>query len=228
MFKKKKKIDELIFDTDLIGCIGKLPIHREFIKHRVTLPEIANLDQWYQNAYHHVSRQYGNEFKNIFSQMPLHHFVYTSPERLPMIGTVIASHDQSERAYPFVIFRLLEHPFADEFWSLIPMTYQKFFSMTQEVCNISVSNYSLPDLYKKTNELNQTLTKISRRDVLEMALTPLQKMTLNDFKQMLQTIQPNINFEFFVLTLFQQLQVFKTRVLQNEFVGLRLPIMSGN
>ena len=124
MFGFKRKKREIIYDYDLVGCIGKLPLHAEFIKHHVEIADIAQLDQWYQVAYHQLSRHYGQDLKKIFQSMPAHHFIYMN-YKLPMIGTLISSSDQSGRVYPFVLFRILENPLAQELKFIISSMYQE-------------------------------------------------------------------------------------------------------
>ncbi|MCK4609379.1 MAG: type VI secretion system-associated protein TagF, partial [Gammaproteobacteria bacterium] len=123
LFKRRPK-DELICADDLVGCLGKLPMHREFIKHGVVQPELASLDHWYQSAYHQLHQHYGVETKTLFSQMPLHNYLYlTSKNPKPMLGAIMASSDQSGRIYPFVIFRMATNPLAGELFSAIPIMY---------------------------------------------------------------------------------------------------------
>lgn len=226
MFGKKRKTDLICCANDLVGGIGKLPLHTEFIKHRIVQAEIAQLDQWYQNAYHQLMRQYGNDMKAMFLRMPLQHFIYTAPAgKFPLIGTSIASQDQSGRAYPFVLFRLIEHPVAHEFQSLVPTLYHEYFLANEALCSSDWRNYTLPDLYDRINRLNQLTTSLSRRSALEISLEGLKTITLADFWQELIGNYPELQPTSFVNAILRLLALIKDTNLAGN--GIRLPIMSG-
>ncbi len=182
MFSKRPKIVEHIYANDLVGCIGKVPIHREFVKHRVTSAEIANLDQWYQSAFHAANRELNGDFKKLFSCMPSYSFIYTSPAtQQPLIGSIYPSHDLSGRCYPCVFFRSIENPVAHEFQVLIPVLYQDYYSSVDEAFNVAKSDIDLPDFFEKVNRLNQTVSMLSRKQALQMAIDALHEMKVKDF-----------------------------------------------
>lgn len=228
MFGIKRKDQELIYANDQVGCMGKLPIHLEFIKHGITHAEIANLDQWYQSAYHHLSRQYGNaEVKNLFAQMPRYHFIYTAPRnRLPMAGTLISSQDQSGRIYPFVVFRLLENPVAQEFQSIIPLLYQEYYTATKNLCGLSWENYTLPLLFTEINTFNQTAAAISRRGALETTVQTLKSLKLGDYWHGLIQHHPALSLPAFVTASLHAISGLKTRISTTQPGGLRIPIIN--
>jgi type VI secretion system protein ImpM len=218
LFKKEKR-DNLIYANDLVGCIGKLPVHNEFIKHGVIHPELARLDQWYQSAYHIVSQRYGNKAKTIFSQMPIYNYIYNN---LPMIGTVTASHDQSGRVYPLVLFRILEHPLAHEFKTALPIMYQDYFTKACALSSSSWENQCLPDVFSEINSLNKTVTKISRRELLEVTVNLLKDFTLQDFYQNLAQQYPDLVLDKFIQAIFDAINVIK-----RVPIGIRFPLPTG-
>ncbi|KPJ67632.1 MAG: hypothetical protein AMJ43_03010 [Coxiella sp. DG_40] len=226
LFKKKQK-KGLIYANDLVGCIGKLPVHKEFIKHYVTRPELAHLDQWYQSAFHTLRQNYGNETKIIFPQMPLHNYIYYITNSQPMIGTVIPSHDQSGRIYPYTVFRILENPLAQEFTSAIPEMYADFFNDTTTLCNSCWENKLLPDVFSQIDRLNKTATHILRRDILEITVTSLNKLTLNNYWQNISQQYSDLYLEPFIQAIFNALNIVRETKKKNPW-GLRLPLATGN
>lgn len=218
MFNKKQPAKTQIYNNDHVGCIGKLPFHREFIKQGITLPEIAALDQWYQSSYHHLTRRYGAGMKSIFSTMPLHHFIYTAqPGEKPMIGSLLASHDQIERVYPFLLFRLLENPLAHELQNMLPMLYQDYFNQTEKLCASNWSEYSLPLLFQNVSALSRTVTAFTRRDALENTVQALKNITLSNFIA---------NKKIIVAAIFALKKTKNNH--QNSLVnGIRFPLMCG-
>jgi len=218
LFKKQKK-DNLIYANDLVGCVGKLPVHNEFIKHGVIRPELARLDQWYQSAYHILSQKYGNKTKTIFPQMPLHNYIYSNQ---PMIGVVAASHDQSGRVYPLVLFRILEHPLAQEFKNAIPIMYQEYFTAARLLCCSSWKNRCLPDVFSEVNSLNKTVSKISRREILETTVNLLNRFTLQDFYQNIAQQYADLSLDKFIQAIFDTVNIIKKAP-----IGIRFPLPTG-
>ncbi len=226
LFNKKHKKD-LIYADDLVGCIGKLPVHKEFIKHYVTRPELAHLDQWYQSAFHILRHNYGNEIKTIFSQMPLYNYIYYINNNQPMIGAVIPSHDQSGRIYPYVLFRILENPLAQVFTSAIPVMYADYFNAVTTICNSCWENKLLPDVFSQIDRLNKTATHILRREILETTVTSLNKLTLNNFWQNILQQYSNLQLETFIHAIFNIVNIVRETKKKNPWV-LRLPLATGN
>lgn len=226
LFKKKFKKD-LIYANDLVGCIGKLPVHKEFIKHYVTRPELAHLDQWYQSAFHGLRHNYGNETKIIFAQMPLHNYIYYINNSHTMIGAVIPSRDQSGRIYPYIVFRILENPLAQEFTSTIPVMYADYFNAVTTICNSCWENKSLPDVFTQIDRLNKTTTHILRRDILETTVTSLSKITLNIYWQNILQQYSDIHLETFIQAIFNVLNIVHETKKKNPW-ALRLPLATGN
>lgn len=181
LFSRKPKVVEHVYANDLVGCIGKVPIHREFIKHRVVSAEVANLDQWYQSAFNLASRELNGEFKRQFVKMPRYSFIYTSPaSQQPLIGSIYPSADLSGRCYPCVFFRSIENPVAHEFQMLMPVLYQDYFSATDELFKSAQSNIELPELFQSVNHLNQTVTSLARKQALQVAIDALHDVRIRD------------------------------------------------
>lgn len=228
MFNKKIISSEIICANDFIGCLGKLPIHTEFIKHRIILPEIANLDRWYQNAYSHLMRRFGDNLKQVFTQWPLYHFIYFTPTQLHLIGTLLASADKSGRAYPFVIFRFIEHPLAKELPLLIPISYENFFSTTKAICQRSCQNYSLPQLFIDIDSLSQVDAKILRLNILEQAVEGLKRISLAEFWDLVNKKGSKQDLSAFVNTLLVELFQLKNKLALGKIRVLSLPLIEGN
>ena len=169
------------YNNDPVGCLGKLPIHNEFIKHGINLPELAHLDQWYQSAHRILSQNYGRDVKQLFLQMPHYHYVYYTNNNInPIIGNVMPSQDLSGRIYPYVVFRILENPLAREFFSTIPIMYADYFAAVYDICLPPWDNKLLPNIFTQINVLNKTANLISRRTTLETCIDLLKKFPYPD------------------------------------------------
>src|SRR3990167_9496179 len=226
LYKKKNKIKS--YPNDLVGCIGKLPIYTEFIRYHLLLPELMNLDHWYQNAYRSFVSYYKKESNKIFKNMASHHFLYTATKNcFPMIGTLFASHDMSNRNYPFIIFRLIENPVAREFQSLIPMFYEDFFKNSSHFLSKSLTIHGLSKIFLEINKLKEYNTYISRRIGLEIVLQKLKQVTLSQYWKNLLPYNSEISFGRLAQTALSVMLKIKKCLRTSSCIGLRLPLSGG-
>lgn len=224
IWKIKKTWQNIIYANDLVGCFGKLSVHSEFIKYNILTSEIAALDQWYQSAYHYANRHYGDEFKNYFQQMPLYHSIVIAPNRLPLLSSITPSCDQNGRLYPLVIFRLLENPLAQEFSLLIPLLYADYFSAVENIFQMTKQKLALSKLFSSINNLKQSVTEFSRHAALELAVSALKSLTLDDLQLSLLEIFPNFLNGNFIESLSKYLKSLKSKILASQNVVIQLPI----
>jgi len=57
----------------LIGCVGKLPLHAEFIKHNLKVREVVALDNWIQEGVTLLNRLHGESWKEVFGPADAQH-----------------------------------------------------------------------------------------------------------------------------------------------------------
>lgn len=224
---KKNKMQEVICANDLVGCFGKLPLHHEFIKHRVLLSELVHLDRWYQTAYYHLTRTYNGDLKTMFLRMPLQHFIYFTPTQLPLLGTLLPSSDKSGRAYPFVTFRLVEHPLAREFPWLIPASFAPYFQAAENLCKTPWQTQLLSTLFADIDGLKQAAAKISRHDILEKTVAELKQYSFSEFWQQLTALHSGLAIASFIGTVLTEFSQLTKRIKQGQVTGLRLPLLDG-
>ena len=223
--KKQKNIEAPIFANDLVGAIGKMPVHLEFIKYRVTRAEIARLDQWYQTAFHELKRNLGDATERTFKHMPNYHFMsFATEQHEPILGTLIPGVDQSGRVYPFVMFRFIANPVAKEFQATIPVLYQHFFQAADKITTADWQGKSLAQLFQEINALNQVDTQIPRRKALEMAIDALQKVSFGQFWRLIASHYPTLSRARFLQTALTELVQIKRRLADDKAWGLSFPI----
>ncbi len=227
LFKSKKKAPK--YDYDLVGCIGKLPQHKEFIKYRTVLPELARLDQWYQAAYNLLSTKFGKDLKTtILPQMPIcNYFYYSTSNMLPMAGTIIPSQDQSGRVYPCTIFRMLEHPLAREFNSAIPITYAEFFTALETLQDQILNVPTLTDVFTKIDHLNQTSIAPVRYHILQNTVARLGQISFSSYWSDISAQYPHLQLENFIQAVLNGLNILKQATKTKPW-GMRLPLSSSD
>jgi type VI secretion system protein ImpM len=145
MFKifSRKELPE---KADIIGCFGKLPTHNEFIKYNLFLPELINIEQWYQNGYRKLVKKFERRTQEILAAAATSNFIYFSSKTRPLIGILQPSLDQSGRSYPLVIFRVINKSWFLEFPSIIPVVYLNYYQQMQNLNLNTATNLTLPEV----------------------------------------------------------------------------------
>ena len=93
-----------------IGCFGKLPIYPDFIRHNASNPEIAWLDQWFQEGILFSKSKLGQGWAETFNKAEPWNFLF-HPDNSGhlLLGIFIPSRDQGGRLYPFFLFMRIDH-----------------------------------------------------------------------------------------------------------------------
>lgn len=117
-------------DTPYVaGCIGKLPLHGDFIRHNALSPELQQFDRWIQQGLHLFQRKIAPPWEHMFDSMPPVRFIYHHTTAAPkkrgqslfygrsggntssqqtlshaLLGTLVPSMDKHGRRYPFITF----------------------------------------------------------------------------------------------------------------------------
>jgi len=163
--------------VDEVGCLGKLPLYAEFIHCNVQQGLGLWLDQWCQQAYLQICQRYGVEHKTLFSRMPLQAMlIYTGSTRLPLIGILAASKDSSHRAYPFVMFRLLQDAIANEFPATIPGLFQRYYHYSVELHQRAGCDGTNNDILSAISDSAKVHSNHSRTTALAMTLNELRRV----------------------------------------------------
>jgi len=92
-----------------IGCFGKLPFHREFIRIEASGPEVTALDEFFQNGLQHARQTGGATFEQSYLQQTTPFGFFWRPEATGRLlaGLARPSHDSIGRLFPFAIFASL-------------------------------------------------------------------------------------------------------------------------
>jgi hypothetical protein len=109
--------------------------------------------------------------------MPIFNFMQIISGKLPIIGTVRASNDKGGRMYPFVSFRILKHPLAQEFSSLIPWLFTDYFQQNAYL----YEELSLSAVITKIESLQKLNSIILRRVAIENIVNDLKQISLQNF-----------------------------------------------
>lgn len=91
-------------DTLMAACVGKLPSHGDFVRHRATTPAVRAFDEWVQKGLYQARQQQRPALDGAYDAAPAYRFVFRSPDvREQLMGVMQPSRDQAGRMYPFTV-----------------------------------------------------------------------------------------------------------------------------
>jgi type VI secretion system protein ImpM len=136
----------------LPGCFGKLPIHGDFIRHKVPGPELDLLDEWIQSGIV-VSRQaMGDAWDASFDASLPRSFVFQAKTGQGLAGVMIASRDKPGRRYPFLVFTPIDFRSLGREEPLLPLVLAPFLRLAEEA---AVSGWKGADLKAFVSRVDQ-------------------------------------------------------------------------
>jgi len=129
---------------------GKLPIHAEFIRYDRGVPELKQLDQWFQEGIRRARRGFGRALESSMDEVGPSRLLYSSPETGGLLAGVFGfSSDRAGRRYPFVIgTRLRERPAGRVFDSL-PLSLEQFMGEAETLTASDWRGMQLGDFRKR-------------------------------------------------------------------------------
>jgi type VI secretion system ImpM family protein len=218
--RRKKDEFETPFADDVIFATGKLPLHPEFIRYRIASDSAAAFDSWIQEIF--------AEWKKFANIMPFHSLPYVysvtsslTESSLPTLMMIAPSYDISQRDYPFAIKRILEHPLAREFKTVIPWLYRDCISSFQQFISQSFDKMTLLDIYPQIENLKIFNSRLMRKTALEPIVYKLRYLLLPDFWKMLNL---KFNASEFLINTTYLLKQFRN----NLYKGILLPLPNDN
>lgn len=115
-----------------VGCLGKLPVQPEYIKHNVAHREVRALDQWLQHGVGLAARSGGHGGAEPGNWI-YHGVLAATDDERPILFSMRPSRDQSGRHYPFVIFELPGARERDASAGMLPLCSGAFYSGAESV-----------------------------------------------------------------------------------------------
>lgn len=88
------------------ACIGKVPTHGDFVRHRASTPTMRAFDEWIRNGLRRVRNERGTGWDEAYdSGSTVCFFLFPRGRRVPnaLLGVLKPSRDRNGRAYPFAV-----------------------------------------------------------------------------------------------------------------------------
>ncbi len=121
-----------------VGCFGKLPLDREFLRVNAHHPEVEGLDRWIQeglaSAHERFAGDPAGEGRGLYGGWPGSHFLLPPAERGQRycLGHLAPSQDAAGRRYPCACFLLVDGRDAGP-PALLPLRYRGYLAAAAKV-----------------------------------------------------------------------------------------------
>jgi type VI secretion system protein ImpM len=124
------------------GCLGKLPLHGDFIRYNAAGAEVQELDEWVQEGIHECYNMSG--FSRAFDSAPTAHFIYRSRRSGRIVaGLFKPSVDRAGRRYPFMVYTVIDAGALGQDTSYLPAAMDSFMASAHEMLEFSASAINL-------------------------------------------------------------------------------------
>jgi len=209
----------------LTGCVGKLPMHAEFIKHNLKTREVVALDNWIQEGVTLLNRLHGESWKSIFASAPTHRFAFSGAgDEKSVYGVIKPSTDRSGRSYPFCLFGTSESAVFKEHQVLLPLAIEDFLKESETLLAQDWTGSHVAVLVEAIEKLGQGMPVPDRRSLIEIEMNRLRSVTLGQFWRELLPGTDSEQRARFVRTTVGILQTISRRSPQRIHWGVRLPL----
>lgn len=88
------------------ACLGKLPTHGDFVRHRASTPTMRTFDEWIRNGLHRARKRHRSAWDEAYDEAPTTRFLFSGRGRQApnaLLGVLRASRDRNGRTYPFTV-----------------------------------------------------------------------------------------------------------------------------
>jgi len=126
------------------GCLGKLPLHGDFIRYNAAGAEVQELDQWVQDGIYECYSELASGWDGSFDSAPKSRFIYCSPRSGRIVaGLFKPSVDKAGRRYPFMVYTVVEPGALGNEVSYLPSAMDGFLARAEETLEWSASAINL-------------------------------------------------------------------------------------
>lgn len=162
-------------DTTPLIYFGKIPSRGDFIRARSHAQEIDSIDHWISEALAHSER--------LFYQTPCIYFSHVNTaEQSSITGTVIPSHDSTDRSYPLIGFAL-EYTDKPKSWlNYLPVKSSSLWDTTYEAVCAAKQQQSDTEANNLLNNCSLSIDRNASTYYYDF----INKMTLDDFSRFIE------------------------------------------
>lgn len=135
------------------ACIGKVPTHGDFVRHRASTPTMRAFDEWIRKGLRRARTGWNPGWEEAYDSAPPTRF-FLSPRgrQVPnvLLGVLQTSRDRNGRAYPFVVTcELPKSTVPTDRLAYLPLQAESFYAaaeqVMQEATDGSLSHHEVTD-----------------------------------------------------------------------------------
>jgi len=113
------------------ACLGKVPTHGDFVRHRASTPTMRALSQWVRKGLHHARTHRTPDWEEHYDRASAKRFVIGGGRsRGPnaVLGVMAPSRDRRGRVYPFMVTcEVPKHTLDPQTFAYLPVQAEAFF-----------------------------------------------------------------------------------------------------
>lgn len=119
------------------ACIGKVPTHGDFVRHRASTPTMRAFDEWLRKGLRRTRTGRNPAWEETYDNAPTtRFFLFPRGRRVPnaLLGVLRASRDRKGRAYPFAVTcELPKSTVQTKQLAYLPLQAESFYAAAEEV-----------------------------------------------------------------------------------------------
>lgn len=209
------------------ACLGKVPTHGDFVRHRASTPTMRALDRWVRKGLHHARKHRSSWWKAAYDEAsPKRFLLWGVGTKVPnaLLGVLSSSRDEGGRTYPFIVAsEIPKHILSPQHFAYLPLQATSFFQGAGSLVHRAVGGeWSCSRLRTEIEELEADISVESRVPIDHKRY--LQQKTLGPFlKELFGHFGSSEKYQLFS-TLFDVLPPLRKRSTPRLERGLRFPI----
>ncbi len=136
------------------GCLGKLPLHGDFIRYNAASPEVHDFDHWVQEGIYHGYGELDSRWDATFDAAPRARFIYIAPKTQRVIaGLFRPSVDKAGRRYPFMVYSVIEPGALGKDLAYLPWALESYIAKAGEIAGWADSAINLNTFLSSIDQL---------------------------------------------------------------------------
>jgi len=149
--------------VDTAACLGKVPTHGDFVRHRASTPTMRALDQWIRKGLHHARSHRPTQWEAVYDAAPPRRFLlWRQGAQVPsvLLGVMAPSRDERDRTYPFIVTcEVPKHALRPQHSAYLPVRAETFYrdatALAQEATDGQIPH---TDIVERVDQLDVELT----------------------------------------------------------------------
>ena len=145
------------------ACIGKVPTHGDFVRHRASTPTMRAFDEWIHDGLRRARKRHDSAWEEADDAPPPTRFLFSARDGQALnvlLGVLRASRDRNGRAYPFAVTcELPKSSVRVDQLANLPLQADAFYTEAEHIVH-EATDENLPyrEVTDRVEEVNPTFT----------------------------------------------------------------------